>query len=92
VKRSPVVGDAVNGEPKADVAARWIVSTVSVVEQVAPRIRVPERHSTSVLGLPINTVPVRSIPAGFKIVWSARRVMSNPSSPDEELRTTATLS
>ena len=86
-----MVGDGVKDEPSADVAARWIVSTVSVVRQVVPRTRLPDRHSTSMLALPISTVPVRSIPAGFRIAWSAKRVISNPSSPEEELTTIATL-
>lgn len=56
------------GEPRAEVAARWMVSTVSVEEQIPPRIRPAEIHSTTITGVPSNTVPVRSTPAGLRIV------------------------
>jgi hypothetical protein len=68
VKRRPVVGGVVSGEPRAEVAARWIVSTVSVAEQVEPATRIPDRHSTTMIDVPIKIVPVRSIPAGFKML------------------------
>jgi hypothetical protein len=83
VKRRPVVGLLVNGEPTAEVAARWIVSIVSVEEQVEPMINIPSKHLTTITGVPISTVPVRSTATGVRIVWSARRVMSNPSRPAE---------
>jgi hypothetical protein len=81
--KRPVVGVEVMPDPRADVAASSTVSTVSVLEQVAPVIRTPERHSTIIVGVPVSTVPVRSMPAGRRIVWSAKRVTSKPFSPPE---------
>ena len=68
VNRRPVVGVEVMPDPGADVAASSIVSIVSVLVQVDPLIRIPERHSTTILGVPTSTVPVRSMPAGRRIV------------------------
>lgn len=62
------MGELVRGDPRAEVAARWIVSTVSLAEQVEPLTRVPAIHSTTITGFPIKTEPVRSIFAGFKMV------------------------
>lgn len=62
------MGELVRGEPRAEVAARWIVSIVSLAEQVEPLTRVPAMHSRTITGVPIKTVPVRSILAGFKMV------------------------
>jgi hypothetical protein len=87
VNKSPVVGELVGGELIADVAARWVVSTVSVEEQV-PLTGDPDKHSTKITGAPIKTVPVRSIPAGFKMVWFERRVISKPTIASEfEMKT-----
>ena len=68
VKRRPVVGARVKGEPRAEVATRWRVSTVSVLEQMFPWMSVPCRHSRMIVGVPINTLPVRSTPTGARIV------------------------
>ena len=92
VNNRPVVGGFVGGAPMADVAPNSIVSTVSAGEHAEPATRTPERHSARITGVPFNTVPPRAIPAGFKIVWSARRMMSKPVNPADELTTTATLS
>lgn len=70
-------------EPRAEVAASSIVSTVSVGWQTDPLTITPERHSTMILGVPIRTVPVRSIPAGRRIVRSANTVASKPLMPLE---------
>jgi len=63
-----VVGVNVMPDPGADVATSSIVSIVSVLVQVDPVIRTPERHSTTIVGVPISTVPLRSMPAGRRIV------------------------
>jgi hypothetical protein len=60
VNRSPVVGAEVKGEPTAEAAAMWSVSAVSVLEQTGPRIRRPCRQTRRIVGVPINTVPVKS--------------------------------
>lgn len=67
VKRRPVVGVFVNGEPGAEVAAKWIVSRVSPTAQLGPETSLPPIHFTMMEGVPISTVPVRSIPAGWRI-------------------------
>jgi|SRR2546430_1138068 len=92
VNSRPVVGGLVGGEPTEEVAANSIVSTVTLEEHAEPATLTPERHSARITGVPTNTVPVRETPAGFKILWSARRIMSKPVSPADELITTATLS
>jgi hypothetical protein len=51
---------------------------LSVDEQVGPVTRIPLKHSTNTVGGPGNTVPVRSAPAGLRIVRSANRVTSKP--------------
>lgn len=85
------MGELVSGEPSAEVAERWIVSTVSVLTQLpAPVMWTPPTHSTKMGGVPRRTEPVRSIPVGFKKLWLAKTVMSNPSRPDEALITIAT--
>lgn len=68
VKRRPDVGVEVMPDPSAEVAASSIVSIVSVLVQVDPLMRTPERHSTTIVGVPTSTVPVRSTPAGRRIV------------------------
>ena len=60
------------------MAARWIVSGVSVVAQVFPSTRTPPMHSTKMLAGDGRTVPVMSAPAGLRIVWLASTVTSNP--------------
>lgn len=94
VNRSPVVIGVVR-QPGHATAARWMVSIVSVVEQTFPVTRIPPRHSKTIvggLGVGGRIDPVRSIPAGRKIVWSAMVVMSNPLITSLPWRKTATLS
>jgi hypothetical protein len=78
----PVVGAVVNW-PGFAIAARWIVSTVSVLAQTEPCTRTPPMHLTSMAGAPGRTVPVRFASAGWKIAWLASSVMSNPFSEPE---------
>jgi hypothetical protein len=92
VKRSPVVGAVVSGEPRAEVAANSSVSTVSVFEQREPTTKTPEAHSTTITGVPIKTVPERSTAAGRRIEWSAKSVTSKPFRPPEPWMKTETLS
>lgn len=65
---SPVVGLDVLGWPGADVAESSSVLTVSAVLHELPTFGVTPRHSARIVGVPINTVPVRSTPAGRRIV------------------------
>lgn len=83
VKSSPVVGVVVMPEPNAEVAASSIVSIVSRVEQADPLTRTPPTHSTTTWGVPIKTVPVRSIPTGRSIAWFVESTTSNPLSPPD---------
>lgn len=53
--------------------------------------KTPPIHFTKTVG-PANMVPVRSASAGFRMVWSALRVISKPKKLLEELMFTATLS
>ena len=52
----------------------------------------PPRHSNTIVFGAGRTVPVKSMPAGRKIVWSANRVMSNPLSAPEFWMNTETRS
>jgi len=91
VKRTPVVGGVVRGAPGAVVAARCMVPAVSGEEQSVPTMTDPLRHSRTVVAGPVaefNNVSVRSIPAGFKNVKFASRVMSKALKPSESLMNT----
>jgi hypothetical protein len=91
VKRRPVVGVLVI-VPGAETAAKCSVSMLSVEEQTLPTTNLPLKHSTSTVCGPGNTVPVRSAPAGLRIVWFANRVMSNALRPSEFWMNTETRS
>ena len=56
---------------------------VSVDEQVGPDNRIPLKHSSNRVCGPGSTLPVRSAPAGLRIVWSANSVTSKPFRPVE---------
>jgi len=77
-----VGGDVIMPGPAT--AAKWIVSTVSVVgEQVEPCTNTPPMHLASMAVVPGKTVPVRSASAGWKTEWLACNVMSIPFSAPE---------
>jgi hypothetical protein len=67
VKRSPVVGVAVM-QLKQATAAKSMVSAVSFGAHRDPCTRTPPMHSARIVCGPGRTVPVRSAPAGFRIV------------------------
>jgi hypothetical protein len=52
VNNRPVVGFGVMPDPRADAAASSIVSIVSELEQVEPLTKIPDRHSTRIVGVP----------------------------------------
>jgi hypothetical protein len=56
------------------------VEILSEEVHVGPVIRMPERHSTTILGLPpiARTDPDRSIPAGLRTLESAESITSKP--------------
>jgi len=87
-----VVGVEVMPDPRAEVAASSMVSIVSVLAQVEPLTKIPDKHSTITVGIPWRTLPVRSMATGRRIVWSARIVTSNPLMPLEFCRNTETRS
>lgn len=91
VKSKPVVGVVVIC-PSAPAAATCNVSTVSVDWQVFPVTKTPPRHSSSKVGGCGSTVPVRSAPAGLRIKWLVKRVMSNALRPSEFWMNTETRS
>lgn len=91
MNKRPVVGVPVI-IPGGGTAAKWSVSTVSVPEQVLPTTKTPPKHSTSTVCGAGSTDPVRSAPAGLRIVWFANRVMSKPSVPSEFWTNTETRS
>lgn len=78
MNRSPVAPGFVRNPPLEVTAAKWSVSIVSVDEHVGPVMMIPCRHSTRIVGFACSMVPVRSTPAGSKMVWLARSVISNP--------------
>jgi len=65
---------------------------VSVDEHVGPDTRTPLRHSNNTVCGPGRTLPVRSAPAGLRIVWLANSVTSKPFNPVEFWMKTETLS
>jgi hypothetical protein len=72
VKRRPVVVPKVI-DPKAAMAPKWIVSTVSVVKSQVPCFAIPPIHFTITVGVPgglavLRTLPVRSASAGRRTV------------------------
>lgn len=67
VKSKPVVGLVVSC-PAVPTATRCNVSIVSVDWQVFPVTKTPPIHSSSTVGGCGSTVPVRSAPAGLRIV------------------------
>ena len=69
--------------PAAEVAASSRVFAVSWDEQLEPFTRTSPRHSERIEGVPSRTVPVKSTPAGRRIVWSARSMTSKPLSPPD---------
>jgi hypothetical protein len=93
VNSNPVVGLLVRPHPAQLIAASSIVSAVAVVGQPAPPeiFCTPPTHSESMVG-ESRTVPVRSTPDGWRIVWSARTVMSKPLRGAEFWMNTATRS
>ena len=92
MNKRPVVGVEVMPDPRAEVAASSMVSIVSVLAQVEPLTKIPDKHSTITVGIPWRTLPVRSMASGRRIVWSARIVTSNPLMPLEFCRNTETRS
>lgn len=68
VNSRPVVGERVRPVPMAPTAARWRVSIVSTEEHTAPCFNIPLSQSTTIVGVPSRTLPVRSIPTGFRTV------------------------
>ena len=87
-----MVGVEVSPQPTQLTTTKWSVSGVSVEEQVLPCTKTPPRHSSRTCCGACRTEPVRSAPAGFKIMWSANRVTSNPLRPSEFWMNTETRS
>ena len=52
--------------PRAPVAAKCSVSTVSVGAHTGPETRTPDKHSTIIVKGEIRTEPVKSTPDGLK--------------------------
>jgi len=75
VNNRPVVGGKVSW-PRAPTAANSSVSAFP--GQAVPIMIAPPIHSDMIVVGVGRTVPVKSTPAGRKIVWSASNVMSNP--------------
>jgi len=64
------------------------VSTLSVEgHEDAPSLLTPPMHFTISVAVPMLTVPICT-PAGFRTVWSVRRVMSQPLRESELLTRT----
>jgi hypothetical protein len=64
--------------PGGATAASSIVSIVAVKGHTEPDTRMPLIHSAMIVCGVGRIDPVRSIPAGLRMVWSARVVTSNP--------------
>jgi hypothetical protein len=77
--------------PAPATAATCIVSIVSVGRQF-PAKSIPPTQVARIVKGPGSSDPVRSAPAGLRIVWSASSVMSNPRRLSDPCMNTATRS